>query len=75
MTKAQARAQQAPFIAEHLSQLVGKTVKQVVYHPIEGDVDDCWALEFTDGTIAWIVKDPEGNTGGWLDIVPAKLRS
>jgi hypothetical protein len=56
------------FIEKYLSQLVGKKVTghlRVTEHfggPLYG-------LRFDDGTIAWILCDPEGNGPGHLDIV------
>ena len=55
----------------HLHQLAGKTVQNVAYAPAEGYSEALYGMEFTDGTIAWILCDPEGNGPGHLDIVKA----
>jgi len=54
---------------DNLRKLKGKTVKAVGYdssapHPD----DDFMCLIFTDGTQAWVLRDPEGNGPGHLDI-------
>ena len=51
-------------LAKHYKQLKGKTVKQIIHD------NDFWGLEFTDGTVAWIVTDAEINGPGFLDIIP-----
>jgi hypothetical protein len=51
----------------HYSKLVGKTVAKVVKNKTSGS-DSFYGLMFTDGTIAWISCDPEGNGPGFLDI-------
>ena len=71
-TREQMLAKERQFIVKHLAQLVGKTVKNVVHAPAEGYVEEGWGLEFTDGTIAWILCDAEGNGNGWLEIVKEK---
>ena len=52
------------FTAEHYQQLAGKTVSHVVIDKESG----FYGLKFTDGTIAWISRDEEGNGPGFLDI-------
>ena len=53
---------------KHYSKLIGKQIKRVVHD----DADQvAFGLEFTDGTIAWIMCDPEGNGPGFLDIESA----
>lgn len=49
------------------SKLNGKTVKQVVNDGGVGS-DKVYGLQFTDGTIAWILCDPEGNGPGFLEV-------
>jgi len=57
------------FEVVHYGKLTGKTVKAIVTDGgIEGG--ECYGLQFTDGTIAWIMRDPEGNGPGWLDLQP-----
>jgi hypothetical protein len=46
--------------------LIGKTVSAIVMNQCLGQTT--YGLEFTDGTIAWIDCDPEGNGPGFLDI-------
>ena len=63
---------------EHLSQLVGMTVKAIGFDPVtpesEYRYEDeyCLTLEGEDGKVtqAWIMCDPEGNGPGHLDIQP-----
>jgi hypothetical protein len=61
----------------YYSTLVGKTVKAIVMNRCLGQTT--YGLEFTDGTIAWVDCDPEGNGPGFLDIhgraVSPRLRS
>ena len=54
----------------HFGKLVGKTVAKVAYTAAEGDIDEGFGLLFTDGTVAWVISDEEGNAQGYLDIVP-----
>ncbi|MEN6550160.1 MAG: hypothetical protein ABFE07_29300 [Armatimonadia bacterium] len=56
------------YIAEHLHQLVGKKVTGVAKDS-DSEFDATYGLMFEDGTIAWIMCDPEGNGPGHLDIV------
>ncbi len=59
-------------ISKHLGQLIGKTVLSLV---VDNHSDSgIWGLKFTDGTIAWILQDPEGNGPGHLDITKSKLK-
>lgn len=53
------------FMAEY-SQLKGKTIKRIVVD--NSDHENVYGLLFTDGTIAWILCDPEGNGPGFLEI-------
>ncbi len=57
-----------PFEVRHYRRLLGKTVKRIVYNRSMGQTT--YGLEFTDGTVAWIDCDPEGNGPGFLDIKP-----
>lgn len=52
------------YMEKHLGQLVNRTVIGLV----NGDSDSEWGLQFDDGTVAWIMSDPEGNDPGHLDI-------
>lgn len=52
---------------KYYKQLVGKRVNQVLFNGT-----DEFGLEFTDGTIAWILCDWEGNGPGHLEITKAK---
>ena len=54
----------------HLSKLNGKTVKAIVTDGGNQGIGECFGLHFSDGTIAWIMCDPEGNGPGFLDIQP-----
>jgi hypothetical protein len=54
------------FEKEYLK-LKGKTVKRVVNDGGAGH-DRCYGLQFADGTIAWIMSDPEGNGPGFLSL-------
>ena len=58
--------------AEHLSQVVGRTVAGIaVDSDSEADFGEpCHGLRFGDGTVAWIMRDAEGNGPGFLDIEP-----
>jgi hypothetical protein len=56
----------------HYAQLVGKIVSGLVIAEAEGDIEEGIGLEFTDGTIAWILSDPEGNGTGFLEVVNRK---
>jgi hypothetical protein len=52
---------------EHLGQLVGRKVTGLVKDPGDG-VEPIWGLKFDDGTMAFILCDPEGNGPGHLEI-------
>ena len=52
---------------EHLGQLVGRKVTGLVKDPSH-DVEPIWGLKFDDGTMAFILCDPEGNGPGHLEI-------
>ena len=54
------------FEREYLK-LKGKTVKRVV-NDGAADQDRCYGLQFTDGTIAWVLQDAEGNGPGFLSL-------
>ena len=53
---------------EHLGQLVGRKVTGLVKDPSH-DVEPIWGLKFDDGTMAFILCDPEGNGPGHLEIL------
>ena len=59
-------AKKTPPEVRYYSTLIGKTVKTVVMNRCLGQTT--YGLEFTDGTIAWVDCDPEGNGPGFLDI-------
>jgi hypothetical protein len=50
--------------AAHYGKLIGKIVTRIVKDP----ESECRGLLFSDGTIAWISQDEEGNGPGFLDI-------
>jgi hypothetical protein len=56
------------FEEKHLKRLVGKTVVGLVRDGGSSYTDECWGLRFSDGTVAWIQCDPEGNGPGFLAI-------
>lgn len=56
---------------EHLGQLVGRKVTGLVKDPCPG-IGPIWGLKFDDGTIAFILCDPEGNGPGHLEIQKGK---
>ncbi len=58
------------YMVNHYQKLVGKTVKSVCYNGDE--CEPMYGLEFADGTCAWILRDPEGNGPGHLDITDTK---
>lgn len=53
---------------KYLERLVGMTVTGLVVDKSEFQ-DGVWGLQFQDGSIAWVLQDPEGNGPGHLDIV------
>ena len=53
---------------KHYGKLKGKTVKQIVNDGGSSGEGLIYGLEFTDGTISWILRDEEGNGAGFLDI-------
>jgi len=59
---------ESDFMSAHLQQLIGLTVVAVVRDGGHAHTDECHGLLFTDGTIAWVMRDPEGNGPGFLDI-------
>jgi hypothetical protein len=62
---------------ELFGKLVGKTVHRIVVAtpaPMSlgyGEEPE-WGLLFTDGTVAWVDRDAEGNGPGWLTIQAVK---
>ena len=52
------------YTSRHLSQLIGKKVKRVCLDSER----EIFGLEFTDQTVAWILRDSEGNGPGFLAI-------
>jgi len=62
-------AKAEPFTVKHLRRLIGRKVVAVAH---DGNPDDyretVFGLQFDDGSIGWILRDPEGNGPGWMDI-------
>ena len=56
------------FYIKHYGQLKGKTVKRIVEDGGASGMGVIYGIEFSDGTIAWIQRDAEGNGAGFLDI-------
>ena len=54
------------FYTTHYGQLTGKIVKAVVKS--SHDSNAFYGLLFTDGSVAWIQRDEEGNGPGFLEI-------
>ena len=54
-------------MVKHLGQLVGRKVTGLVKDPGQ-DTEPIWGLKFDDGTLAFILCDPEGNGPGHLEI-------
>lgn len=54
-----------PFVREY-SPLIGKTVESIALDDTDSSV---YGLKFNDGTVAWILQDPEGNGSGFLNII------
>lgn len=53
---------------KHYGQLVGKTIKSVVRDGDTEGIGEMYGYQFTDGTVAWIQQDAEGNGPGFLNI-------
>lgn len=57
---------------KHLQPLVGKTVTGLCIDDSKETLADLhrplYGLRFSDGSIAWILQDPEGNGPGFLEI-------
>jgi hypothetical protein len=66
-----AEKEQLHYIVKHLSPLVGKTVKGIVFE--EGSESEfgepIYGLKFSGGHIAFVLRDPEGNGLGHLEII------
>lgn len=62
------------FYAEHYGQLVGKKVVQIGKDDGEEFNEAMYCLIFSDGTKAWIMRDPEGNGPGHMDIEGPSLK-
>ena len=56
------------FYTTNYSRIVGKTIKRIVNDGDETGLGPIFGLEFTDGTVAWIIRDEEGNGTGFIDI-------
>lgn len=53
--------------------LVGKKVVGTCKTPPEDGQEEQYGLLFDDGTVAWVLQDPEGNGPGFLEIeAPSK---
>lgn len=59
---------QTDFFVSEYSKLVGKTVQKIVKDSADGE--PFYGLQMSDGTVAWIEQDPEGNGPGFLRIQP-----
>ena len=55
------------YMRAHLGQLVGRKVIGLVKDPSD-EFAPIWGLRFDDGTMAFILCDPEGNGPGHLAI-------
>ena len=54
------------YMEKHLAPLVNQTITGLV---TDGDDDEAfYGLKFGNGTVAWVLCDPEGNGPGHLDI-------
>lgn len=62
------------YMRKHLQQLLGKTVTGLVVDNSKDTLLDfgepIWGLEFTDGTVVFAMRDPEGNGPGFMEIIP-----
>ena len=52
-------------VADHYARLVGLTIKRILFQDYEGQ--PLPVIEFTNGTTASVMCDPEGNGPGHLD--------
>ena len=60
---------------KHFNPILGKKVVGIVHDPSGGDnLFPQLGLRFEDDTIAWILRDDEGNGPGWLEIVEPKTK-
>jgi|TARA_R110000787_G_scaffold60573_1_gene137337 hypothetical protein len=60
------------YFEKHYGQLVGYKVTQVALDDSDPNEEEWCGLVLTKGgvkKIAWILRDPEGNGSGFLDIV------
>ncbi len=56
--------------AKEYSKLIGRTVRNVIVDDSQNTIsENIYGLEFTDGTTVWILRDPEGNGPGFLEII------
>jgi hypothetical protein len=53
---------------EHLSPLIGRTIKGIVKDDSDPTMETVYGLELDDGTELFILCDPEGNGPGHLSI-------
>ena len=62
------------YMFKHLKPLIGKKVKGLAVDNTRETLaafgEPIWGLEFTDGTVVFAMRDPEGNGPGFLDIIP-----
>lgn len=56
--------------AAHLFPLVGKRVERIIT-----DGHGLYGLGFADGTLAWILCDPEGNGPGFLSVDTSEVKT
>ena len=58
-------------MVKHLSQLAGKKIVGLIEDKDTSDIGEVVGFELNDGTLVWIMRDPEGNGPGHLDIQKA----
>ena len=55
-------------MVKHLSQLAGKKIGGLIEDKDTSDIGEVAGFKLNDGTLVWIMRDPEGNGPGHLDI-------
>ena len=68
------KEEHAKIIVKHLSQLIGKTIKDIARDGGDDYTEECFGLIMNDGTIAWVMSDEEGNGSGHLHIDDTEVR-
>ena len=58
------------FVKEY-TKLVGKKIVKIAKDS-DDDIGAVYGLVFDDGSVAWILCDPEGNGPGFLELQAAK---